>query len=506
MFLRRKLNRSGSTSVQVIEKRGNRNVLVKTIGCSKDSNELKRLDAEGFIFIKEQNKQLSLNFGITKEEQSARELLETASVRLVGPELILGKIFDSIGFGDFGEPLFKEIVIARLVYPGSKLKTTEYLRQYKDINVGVDQVYRFLDRLNNLYKPFVEKVTYEYTKRILGGIRVAFYDATTLYFEAEQEDDLRKIGYSKDGKFTCPQIVLGLLVGDDGYPISYHIFEGNTFEGHTLLAMIEKAKQLFDIKDPTIIADSALLSKDNIELLDALGYHYILGARIKNEPLAFQREILTKSSTLKDKQYCTLKKSASTRLIVEYSDKRARKDEHNRKRGISRLNDQIKSGKLSKKSINNRGYNKFLKLNGTLAVEIDIAKVDDDCRWDGLKGYVTNAPISDNEIIKNYRQLWKIERAFRISKTDLRIRPIYHRKRSRIEAHICVAFVAYTVFKELERILTLNKFTYSTQKAIELTKTIYEIKAFLPDLKKYVQAFSNLSDEQRILLRIFNSG
>jgi transposase len=139
------------------------------------------------------------------------------------------------------------------------------------------------------------------------------------------------------------------------------------------------------------------------------------------------------------------------RLIVAYSDKRARKDAHNRERGLQRLRKRVGTGRMTKEHLSNRGYNKFLKLTGDVAVEVDEGKVEQAARWDGLKGYLTNTELSAEKIIENYGQLWHVEKAFRISKTDLRIRPMYHRLRRRIEAHVLVAFVAYAIYKELER-------------------------------------------------------
>ena len=131
--------------------------------------------------------------------------------------------------------------------------------------------------------------------------------------------------------------------------------------------------------------------------------------------------------------------------MVSYSSKRAKKDESNRERGLKRLEKNLRAGKLTKSQINNRGYNKYLKLTGEIAIEIDYDKFYADYKWDGLKGYITNTDLSYKEIIDNYNQLWQIEKAFRISKTDLRIRPVYHRLRDRIETHICISFVAYAL-------------------------------------------------------------
>lgn len=288
--------------------------------------------------------------------------------------------------------------------------------------------------------------------------------------------------------------------------MSYDIFEGNTFEGKTLLPVLEKTRKKFGLSNPMVIADSALLSKQNTALLTSKGYQFILGARLKTESEAFKTEILSAASYLKDKQHVAIKRSDGLRLIIAYSAKRARKDAHNRQKGIARLESKIKTGKLTKNSINNRGYNKFLMLKGELSVSLDSDAVRKDCAWDGLKGYLTNSDLEAGAVITHYGQLWKIQRAFRISKTDLRIRPIYHRKRKRIEAHICVAFVAYTVFKELERCLLKFNLAISPQRALELLQTIFQVQFFLPDSKKIHSQFANLTNEQKLLLNIAAPG
>lgn len=502
MFIRRKPNKSGSISVQIIEKRNGRNKVIRSIGSSKDEERLKRLEGQAQFELQLLIRQLKFEFGTSAREHEALELLQTASVRAVGPERILGKIFEKIGFGGITDELFKEIVLARLVYPASKLKTTQYMLQHQGKEIDVERIYRFLDRLNSTYQKEVEQIAFEYTKSILGELLVVFYDMTTLYFESEDEDDLRRIGFSKDGKFQHPQIMLGLLVGRDGYPVSYDIFEGNTFEGKTLIPFLKKAQMRFGFSKPVVVADSALLSNQNIKLLTEEGYEFILGGRIKNESLSVQEQILAASCTLKDKESFVLKRESGLKLVVDYSESRARKDANNREKGLARLSEKISSGKLTKNSINNRGYNKFLTLEGEIKVSLDQDKIKKDKNWDGLKGYVTNSSRSAEEVIGSYKQLWKIERAFRISKTDLRIRPIYHRKRCRIEAHICVAFVAYTVFKELERLLVERNLQISPGKAIELMKTIHEVQLYLPDSQRYHKSFVGLSEEQSQLLNL----
>lgn len=368
----------------------------------------------------------------------------------------------------------KDLVISRITHPGSKLKLSDYLRQSGKADISVYSIYRFLDKLNQKYKREIEDISFNYTKKLLGGnIGIVFYDITTIYFESSQPDELRISGFSKEGKHQHPQILLGLLVGKNAYPIGYEIFEGNTFEGHTLIPVLESFKRRFDFEKPIVVADAGLLTNSNIDSLIENDYKYILGARIKNE----SNQVITQieNLSLKDGEIGLIKKEGNKRLFISYSNKRAGKNKSNRERGLKRLEKDLSAGRLTKKQINKRGYNKYLQIDGVLKIKIDYEKFESDGKWDGLKGYVTNTNLSGTEVIENYNNLWKIEKAFRISKTDLRIRPIYHRLRERIEAHICVSFMSYVLFKELERVLVNKGVNISITKAIEQINKMYEI-------------------------------
>ena len=260
---------------------------------------------------------------------------------------------------------------------------------------------------------------------------IVFYDVTTLYFEAEHEDDFRQTGFSKDGKHQQPQIVLGLLVSSGGYPLAYGVFEGSKFEGHTMLPVIEAFKEKYHLDQIIVVADAGLLSEKNISAITEKNYHYILGGRIKNESEEIKKQIL--SLKLGDRDSVCFNKKSNQKLIVSYSTQRAKNDAYNRQRGLQKLEKALAKGKLTKQHLNNKGYNKYLKLDGQISIRIDYDKYKDDQKWDGLKGYLTNADLKKEEVIEQYKQLWTIEKTFRISKTDLRIRPIYHQLKRRIE-------------------------------------------------------------------------
>ena len=490
--------------MQIIAKENGKYRVVKTIGSAntnqaiavlfyRGKQELSKMQAQSSLFIFEND---ALIEGFLAQ-------LQNSQVRTVGPELIFGKIYDAIGFNAVQEEMFRHLVISRLAFPLSKLKTIDYLYRFQGVSLDISSVYRFLDKLNAKLKDQVERISFAHTLKVLQDkISIVFYDMTTLYFEASDEDDLRKTGFSKDGKHQNPQIFLGLLVGMGGYAIGYDIFEGNIYEGHTLIPVIEKLTKKFNLNRPVVVADAGLLSKDNIEALEKDGYEYILGARIKTESQAVKKQMA--EAKLGDGQTLIITKANNTKLIVSYSDKRAAKDGHNRKRGLERLEKQVKYGKLTKTSINNRGYNKYLKIKDKVEVEIDYEKFEQDKSWDGLKGYVTNTKLKPTEVIDSYRNLWHIEKAFRMSKTDLRVRPIYHRLKKRIEAHICISFTAYTIYKELERVLAQTKSTISLKQASELTHTMYEITVTLPQSLNVKNILLKLDDNQALLKKIID--
>ncbi len=504
MYIRKKKNSSGSLSVQVIQKIDGKYKVVKTLGCATTQHEIEKLvhKAKHEILKLQAQPQLFVSENDIVVDQ-AFSLLDNTSIQTVGPEIVFGKIYDYIGFNTIKEDLFRHLVIARLAFPLSKLKTTEYLYRFQGTYIKIDAIYRFLDKLNDKLKDQVEQISFEHTKRVLNGnISVVFYDMTTLYFEASDEDDLRKTGFSKDGKHQSPQIFIGLLVGMGGYAIGYDIFEGNTYEGHTLLPFLKKVSEKFNLNKPIVVADAGLLSNDNILALEQNGYEYILGARIKNESELIKKQIL--SVQFINGGVKSFKKNKTTRLIINYSDTRARKDAYNRNRGLMRLEKQIKRGRLTKSNINNRGYNKYLKLEGEINITVDYEKYNTDSHWDGLKGYVTNTHLKDIDVIENYKNLWQIEKAFRMSKTDLRIRPIYHRLRNRIEAHICVSFAAYSVYKELERVLKKEKSNLSLNKASEITHNMYQITYTLPESKHTKSKLLKMDSDQSELYQIIN--
>lgn len=515
--VRKKKNQSGSISVQIVDRTNRGYKVVETLGCSDDETEIDKLHQKAILRINDLSQNL---FSKSLDETSEKLLLKKLLSKLttqdfipIGDELIFGKIFNNIGCNNLFNNvksirkqedknfLFKSLVISRLLYPGSKLELINYLSYFKNIDITSDKIYRFLDSLyQDEIKSRIETCVFEHTKRVMNGeIIVTFYDVTTLYFESESEDDLRRVGFSKEGKIARPQIQLGLFTTLEGYPLSFEVYEGNKYEGHTLIDVLKKFQDRFQLdKKPIVVADRGMLNNDNIAYLENNNYKYILAYKIKNisndlkeeiKNLTFIDDNVTHNIEFKkvipfadenDKKQTI---HVNQRLVLSYSTQRAKKDKYNRNKAIQRLENKIKSSKtITKKDLKLSYYAKYIDLddnNSKITFNINNQKIIEDEKLDGIKGFVTNDfTLTANEIIEHYNNQYEVERAFRISKTDLKIRPIYHRLETRIKAHILISFVSYAIYKEFERKLKINdvKFNFSQKLLRKIIEHLIALK------------------------------
>lgn len=502
MFVRKKKNRSGTVTIVVVDKSHGRFREVHNLGTSSDAHEIEKLEMEAIKWISKYVGQSVLDLWPEERLLPQSEIISSIrDLRQDGTVKLLEQVYCSIGFDSLGDNILRDLTIARVCEPRSKLATVDYMRRYWGEDYHYQQIYRYLDTLYNSRKEEVLKISVEHTRKILGGvITVAFYDVTTLYFESFKEDNLRTPGFSKDGKTAETQVVLGLLVSENGYPLSYSLFNGAQFEGRTMIPLVDDFIQRHDIKDFVLVADSGLMSKKNIELLRTAGYKYIIGARIKNEVQSLRAWIT--GLPKHDNEVYERKKANGDRLIVSYTDNRADKDRFNRNRGVTRLQQTYKSGRISKDKINKRGYNKFLIISKDVEVSIDMEKVNEDSQWDGWKGYITNTDINPKDVIPQYNGLWVVERSFRISKGTLEMRPMFHFTERRIEAHVCLCFVALKVYKEFERLLRVIEFPMSVDKVLDIAKTLSTITIELPNGETVVKTLF-LTPDQKLIEPVF---
>ena len=412
---------------------------------------------------------------------------------------VYGKLFDDMGYSKaIANParnrlvarILRDIVIARIANPASKRASVLKLEEDFGITIDLDKVYRMMDKLGGRAIDKIKKTAYENTLSLLGGkINVIFYDATTLYFESFTGDELRVCGYGKDGKNGQPQVLLALMVTNEGLPIDYEVFSGNTYEGNTLGDALAKIRDKYEISSVVFVADSATASSNNLARLEKLKdtISYIVGARIKNMDKAMKEKILD------SKNYKEIEPGLSVatfdynakRLVVSYSDRRAAKDGHDREKAIKKLAQKISKSKSAKSHIPNSGYRKYLKINGNSSIEIDEGKIEADSVWDGLHGVITNSELDAASVLKKYNELWTVEAAFRVTKHDLAVRPIFHWKPERVRAHIAICFIAYSLIKNLEYRVKLQ---YKALSIETIRQTLLRVQtSILFDRKKRIR-------------------
>ncbi len=483
----RKVTGEKATFFQIGKKVKGKFVLIKHVGSASipEQIEVLQVKAQGELEKMKLDRQPSLFPAVHTETRAT-----LAHWRITGFHQIFGHIYDAVGFP---KTILRDLVISRIAYPKSKLATVRYLDQHLGIRLSEDTIYRFLDTLN---KDDLTKIAFDFISKKNNGIALIFYDVTTLYFESNDEDEVRKKGFSKDHKNELPQIVVGLFVDRDGYPFDFDFYEGSTFEGHTFPKAIKALLERYQFTDLVVVADAGMLSESNICFLETEKLNYIVGARLKGLSEKFKEPIFMHDFTKEPifQTNCEIKletgEVADKRLIIEYSEKRAKKDTFNREKLIKKLEEKI----ASKKELIKKSKYVLLENQGTVT-GIDQKKIEQDKRHDGLKGYWTNLKetVKPSKIIDQYHNLWKVEKAFRMSKSDLAERPIFHRKRKRINGHLLICFCSLLVMKETERMLKPTNI--SLIKAIEILGKVGEGEMVLGKLQLPID--SELSQEAK---------
>jgi transposase len=385
---------------------------------------------------------------------------------VTGIHEIYGSLYDELGFSRLFKScrvsgsVLKDIVMARLARPCSKRSSAELLDRDFGIHISIEKIYRMMDTLTEKRINRIQDHCWYHSKGLLTEeIKVMFYDCTTLYFESFTEDELRRFGYSKDHKFNQGQVLLALMVTREGLPVGYEVFPGNMYEGDTFKHAIEKIKDRYQVKRAIIVADSALLSKKNIALLEKENLEFILGARLKSLPEQWKDRILDNTDyEQKENEGEILRIAAypytkTRRLIVSHSTKRAEKDRRDREKAIEKLRQKLEKSTKPESLISNYGYKKYLTVDGEVQVRVNEEKLQGEALWDGLHGVMSNIKENDMnacEILSQYHGLWQVEESFRIGKHDLKVRPVFHWSAKRIRAHIAICFMAFALIRFLQ--------------------------------------------------------
>ena len=366
------------------------------------------------------------------------------------------------------------MVIQHLLKPKSKLGT--YSQQNRYINlpeIKLQHLYRSLDLLAESKELLEEKIFLRNRNLFNMQVDLVFYDVTTFSFESVRKDSLRDFGFSKDGKFKEVQVVMGLLIDREGRPIGYDLFPGNTFEGHTLEKALEKLEKRFGIRQVIIVADRGINSKINLKKIKDKGYDYIFASRIKNMKKEITEEIFKKEG-YQDTDGVSYKiidysnNQLPENLIISYSPQRAQKDQADRERLIKKARTLLQNQSYITAS-NKRGGKKYLKGSPDINWTLDETAIKKDEIFDGYYGIQTSQKnLAAKDVLKAYQTLWKIEESFRIMKSTLEVRPVFHWTESRIKGHFVICFLAFLLERTLEFKLKKANLSVSPQKIQEV--------------------------------------
>jgi len=459
------------------------------------------------------------------------DMLEEDRV-IKGIHEIYGKLYDEINLKSIipnpnrhvaTSKALKEMVLARVANPDSKSGSVDMLSSKFGVNLNLKTVYRMMDMIDDKQIKKLNKLVLTQTKSLLDDkIDVIYFDATTLYFESFTEDidnpedadeAIRKNGYSKDGKFNQPQVVLALLVTKQGLPVGYKAFSGDTFDGHTIIPSLKEIEDEFKVDKVTYVADAGMFNKSNLEEFDKhKNMTYIVGAKIKTMAKVFKEQILKTDDFIEindDTKVKTLDYKGK-KLLISYSKKRAKKDKHDREKAITKLKKRLEDSKSVKSQLSNNGYKKYLQLESSdknsscdLSITLNEDKILQDAAWDGLKGIVTNnKTLSSEELIHQYSNLWQVEESFRITKHDLKIRPIYHWKPSRVKAHLAISFMAYALVRYLEYRVRLQYKKLSPEKIRQILLGVQTSILYDTATDKKFAMPSKVSDEAKKIYKL----
>lgn len=448
-YIRRVKTKSGAIAVQIVHKRYGQVEHLEHLGSAHDKRE--ELELLTLAHQKLNANQIPLFI----DPSSALKLKLRSSVSRLLYQVIMDQ-YQRLGFGVLSDQTFASLCVARIVEPVSKLDSLRVLSDLGVNDIYKNQLYECLRRvIKNGYRETIANLCFSFAKN--QNIGLVLYDVTTLYFEVQKEDDFRKSGLGKERRLE-PQIVIGLLVDQNGFPLGIHSFTGNTAETKTILPVIQEFCSKHEIKNLTIVADAAMLSANNLSEITQAGFTYIVGSRMHKIP--YEIEEFQKQQTMSDNQIIVSQK-LDHKIIYQYKEKRAKLDIRNIEKQISKAEKIIKGKvKISRA--------KFLSVS-TKTKQLNQKLVIKAYALAGIKGYVTNLTVPSQRVIDWYHQLFHVEASFRMAKSDFRARPIFHRKRDSIEAHLTLVFTCLAIGKCLEQ---------KTQMSIKsLVKTLRPVRS-----------------------------
>ncbi|WP_425452852.1 IS1634 family transposase [Citricoccus muralis] len=510
VYIRRVKTSSGATAVQIAQKRHGKREILEHLGSAHDEVTLASL--EQVAREKIQAGQMAFDLDLHTDDTTtapAKGVDAGGGLVLHGtrPRVlweVLEQAYERIGFtGAVNDEVLKQLVLARVIEPTSKLDS---LRVLAELNVENAPSYATLKRhlarcVPDNWRDLLSSAAYRFAADG-GAVSVCLYDVTTLYFEADEEDELRKSGFSKERRID-PQILVGLLVDRHGFPLELHFFEGNKAETRTMIPVLDAFRDRHQVQDMLVVADAGMLSWANIQALEEAGYQYIVGSRNAKAPMDLAKTFATTGNHFADGQVIEttteLKKgteSSRRRAVWQYRLAREHRDRRNHTLQVQRAEDIAAGRKAQRKA-------RFLTTGQrkSLTVDYEAAKAAE--QLFGLKGYVTNTSmkvLSGAEVVAAYHSLFEVEASFRMAKSDLRARPIFHHTRDAIEAHLTIVFCALAVGRHLQTAtgMSLRRIIKTLQPLreglVEINGTIATIPAALtPEAKEILKTLPEKS-------------
>jgi hypothetical protein len=449
--VRRVKTASGATAVQIVHKRGRDVVGIDHIGSAHDDAALALLlhAARERRHAGQQALELDLDTAPTPD-QSGRPVVEATGSLILWDAL--SSVYDALGFSAVRDEAFRALVLGRIIEPTSKVDTVRVLTE-----VGVPAPSRATSQrclrriVERDYRDTVSNACYTHATRS-GGLALVLYDLTTLYFETPREDGLRKVGMSKERRVD-PQVTVGLLTDRSGFPLAVHLFEGNKAETKTVVPVLTGFRdQHPDAGELIVVADAGMLSAANLLALEDAGFRFIVGSKSSKAPYDLADHLERHGNAFDDGQTLettrtmgTGKKARDRRVVWQWSFKRYRHDIQAINAMVERA-EAVAAGKRALKK------DRFVRITDAApAVDWDLVKRAQNLA--GLKGYVTNIDpdvLTGDHVVTAYHDLYQVERSFRMTKTDLAARPVFHRLRDSIEAHLTIVFAALAVSREAQ--------------------------------------------------------
>lgn len=441
MRIRTVKTKSGSFAIQVVSKRHGKLTVHKHIGSYKTEREKTSLIFAANLFIRDHD---NIQQNLWEHEESLRptDVKITRSQPLFLYRL-LSSVYDQLGLSWLGDELIKDLILTRIYQPVSKRETVDILTDAFGKQYSLKTVYRHLKKAidQGLKEKFQSSLINFAKESLHDSLRLVFYDVTTLAFDSQAKKGLKDFGFSKDHRFQDVQIVIGLVVNSLGFPLYFDVFNGKTFEGKTFISVVENIRNLLKNPDLIVIADAAMVSRVNVEELDKRKIGFIVGARLRNLPVKLQDQI--SKEILGHDLKTTIVSYLNHRLICQYQSNRAAKDKSDREKQIEKANKVVASPSQI------HGRFRFVEsVNGKYALNNSL--IEKAKKLEGIKGYLTNTNLDEKTIIDRYHDLWRVEKSFRITKSDLEARPIFLQLDKTITCHLIVVFAGLAISRYLE--------------------------------------------------------